>query len=195
MPVNGNPLLTVGAFTSVRPRILDANGAEIPGVYSLVEPRGGISFTGFFLDPGSGFAYAGAMGTTWISATVFVNGKLFTDSVHYRTRYRDLINVMIGETRDGKLQTTMGLYYSDNLFMGSDGRAMFMNTLRTPVDIVFERPAEVIDADGGATGGDILGLQPGMSASRRFTALGDYFFTVKSETRTKRSSITVKTVE
>ncbi len=191
-PAFGEPILTVGSFGIIQARVFDPQGNEIPGVFSLIETDKN-AFG--FLMLGGGFVIVQGMGDRVVHASVFVNGKQFSDSIVYRTRYRDNVEVSVSKDATGGIDTRLGYVFTENIFISPNGQAAFVNNWTVPIDVTFERPNDVKGDAGGAPGGDIIQLAPYERVSRWFPGVGDYFFTVKVGTKSKRISLTVKGIE
>lgn len=189
-PAVGEPVMYYGTFATVRARAFDSGGIEVPNVFSLVEFDAGQN-TLFLFNPGAGMVIPQGFWSGWAHASVLVNGRLLTDSVKYRIGHRKNVDVTVSTDAGGKLITQLG-YYTTNIYIAPNGQANFVNNSATPIDITFERPDDVKGSLAGASGGNIVALAPKGRTSRWFPAVGDYFFTVRSGSESKRISITVK---
>lgn len=196
VPAVGEPVLPLGASTVVRARTFNSAGVEVPNIFSFTKA---VAKDGVFLDLGSFFSGSGILQpmvpwTGWIHASVWVNGRLLTDSLQYRVGYRPSTNVTVAADANGDLTTTFsGLQtYKTNIYIMPNGKATFINNLTTPINVTFESPNNVKSSVTGDVGGNIVELPPRGRVVRWFPTVGDYFFTVHSGARSKRVSITVK---
>jgi hypothetical protein len=159
-------------------------------VYSRLELVNGSG--PFYLFPESGLTLALSMGTALMRATVLVNGRLLSDSIEYRTRFRTYVDLAVSRDPAGNLKTLFASQFSGNIYISPNSQVDFINNLNAPLDVIFEHPDEAKGDAAGSAGGNITALQPRTRVSRWFPALGDHFFTVQSGSDSRRISVTVK---
>lgn len=186
----GDPIIAVGSFGALRVQTFDSHGAEVFNVYNLIESVSQNGRYGACTLLGTSLLCT-SPGKTIVRATVFVNGKLLSDTIEYRTRYREYADLSVSRSATGGLNTLFVSQYTGSVYLSPNAQVDFINKQSTPMDVVFDHPDNVKGTLAGAVGGDILELQPGKRVARWFPTTGDHFFTVRSGTDSRRISVTV----
>ncbi len=185
----GSFFVPIGDNGLFKARLFDSDGNEVFGVHTRTRTADDTS--GAF-SPSTTSVYARGPGSIKVIAGVLVNGKLVSDSVVYHAKWREYADLRIARSYDSTMFGWLAGRYTTNVFMSKNGHVEISNDLNVPVDVTFENPDGAKGSDAGGAGGNIAALQPGARVSRWFPALGDYFFTIKAGTESKRLSVSIK---
>ena len=188
-PTSGGLVVPIGASAVFKARLFDSNGSEVFGVHTRSVA---VEDTADAFSASQTSVFPRGPGSVKIIGSVLVNRKLVSDSITYRSKWREYADLTISRGTDSILTARLAGMYTTNVYISPNGQMDVVNNLNTPIDVVFERPADAKGSETGIAGGNITALQPGARTSRWFPALGDYVFTIQTGTESKGLSVSVK---